>query len=170
MNRNEGFSLIEAAMALAVISVLGFASISFFSESLDFLDKAASANIRNKETATLVYYTMTTVERIRFPFWTDLKSEIEHPRGGNDLLIPYLDGKSERTLALTYRNGILSIKTPELKKQFAGGESCSIGLLKTAGGGIAGVSLTLKYAGRESIRIMAPFGAIGNTVFHGTSP
>ncbi len=170
MNKNDGFTFIEAAAALALISILGLTSIGLFSESVKFLNKAAADTICNKDTASLFYYTLMTVQRIRLPYWIDLQGKIKDSPDGKDILIPYLDGRQECAVSLAFKNGVLTIKTPEVIKHFSGWDSCTIDILKTAEDSIEGLSLTLKHEGNNYVRIIAPFGAIGKAVFHEADP
>lgn len=170
MNKNEGFTFIEAAAALAITTILGLVSIGLFSESVKFLNKAAADTIRNKDTASLFYFTLTTVQRIRLPYWIDLQGKIIHFTDGKAIIIPYLDGRQECAVSLVFKNGVLTIKTPGVIKHFSGWDSCIIDILKTAEDSIEGLSLALKQDSREYVRIIAPFGAIGKAVFREADP
>ncbi len=161
---SRGFTLLEALIALTIISLIGTSVFMVFSRTLMFAGKIRNLNRTNRELIDLEITLRKTVSRIQPPFW----AAVSGSRGpGNSLKIPWWNGKKDAFLEIQNADNVLAVRTPEGETLFTGFTGLKFSYLEDPYGRITGISLVLKDPDREEITFRCTFGSIGNDVFKG---
>ena len=161
--KESGFTLVEALIALTIVSLIGIPVFMVFSETVTFTGKIKDLTRWNRELIGLESVLRKSVLQIRIPFWI---SDIEVSEGITILKVPYWMGDVNSFLEIEGNDGNLNISTPDESTIFKGYEDFEFDYLKESQSQTVGISLVIKKTGKENIIFQCAFGSVGREVFN----
>jgi len=151
---SPGFSMVEAAAALAVLSIIAAAAAVLFSAGARALENSRQISV---DAARLLEAEATLREaagEVRIPFW-ERRASLE--LGEKSASVPYYRGDAASRLELSWREGFLVVSRPGLRSRFPRVSVLGVGPLLGPAGGLRGFLVELSARGRRC-EVAAPFG------------
>jgi prepilin-type N-terminal cleavage/methylation domain-containing protein len=103
---DDGFSIIEVVVSLALFSLLGIALGSAAVQSIRALEYVNKDLLFTSSIAIAENYLRKNVAEVRFPFWL---SQIPSLEEGDSLSLPYYQGDGNKFLDIKFENSVLTI-------------------------------------------------------------
>jgi prepilin-type N-terminal cleavage/methylation domain-containing protein len=154
---DDGFTLIEVLVGMAILSLLGVAVWGGVTAALRAVSRSHDAALANARLLQLDDRFRAGAGRIRPPWW-EPGLAIEESDG--TWRIPFLDGAPERALTVTLKDGTLSIDDGEVATQYAGVSSATVGLQKDESGAAYGATLDVEGPGFGRLTFLALLGGV----------
>jgi hypothetical protein len=105
-NKHDGFSLIEAIIAIGIISLIGIVAVMGVFQALRGFDKAQNTLITCARIIQVKNFLEKVTAGILFPFWLS-RIDTEQQQS---LKIPYLDAEEENYIQLSFTGNYLIIE------------------------------------------------------------
>jgi len=152
-----GFTLLETLVAMVVLSALGIGVWAAVTVSTQSITRSRASGRAAVQVLQIDDRLRACVSRVRAPWWFPAPA-IEGSDGSWQL--PYLDGDPGKSLAISWKEAVLSIDDGATLSRYPGFTSARLTPALDADGKPYGVELALegRYVGRVSI--VARFGSV----------
>jgi type II secretory pathway pseudopilin PulG len=152
-----GYTMVEAAVTLALLSLLGGAIAAFSFGGLRALERARAASASAGTLARMEEALGREAGRVRVPYW-DRGARLKILAGDEGYAsMPCFDGVRNMRLKLSWGGGRFVISTPEGSESFAPVESVSVSALPAPEACPRGLEVDFSMRGRK-YAIEAHFG------------
>ena len=161
--KDSGFTLIEALIALTIVSLIGIPVFMVFSETVTFTGKIKDLTRWNMELIGLERVLRKSVSQIMIPFWIN---DIEVSKGINIIKVPYWNGEVSSFLEIEVEDGDLKISRPKDSTIFKGYDGFEFDFLEDSQSRTIGLSLIIKKNKKDDLTFHCTFGSVGREVFN----
>lgn len=158
----NGFTLVEALIALTLISLIGVPVLAVFSDTVNFTGKIKELTRWNREMIALERVLRHSVSQIEIPFWI---SDIEVNESIGIIKVPYWNGKVSSFLEIEVEDGVFKISTADEVTVFKGYNGFKFDLLEDNQSRTIGLSLIIEKKKKDDLLFQCSFGSFGREVF-----
>jgi type II secretory pathway pseudopilin PulG len=148
--------MLEAVVALAVLSIFGGAVMAVSSGGMRAIDRAHAASASASTLLGMDDAIRRAAGRVRIPYWERRASVVRSDAGAS---IAYFDGEAASTLELDWKGKSLNVSTPEGKQSFSPVEDVRVDPLLASTGELRGMTIDFSIRGKR-YAITAHFGGV----------
>lgn len=151
----EGFTLVEVLVALALLSTLGLFVWAASATGDRSLRRIADGVRRNAEILELDAVVRAYAQRVLTPYW--LKGP-RSDRSPETLSVFYLDGSEDAALQISLRSGTLTVGDGIHNVVFQGVQDAQMEITSVPLHEASALKLTVRLGGPEAVTILAALG------------
>ena len=151
----QGFTLVEVLVALALLSTLGLFVWAAAASGEKSLRRIVDGIRRYAEILELDAVVRSYAQRVLTPYWLPApRSEISP----GSLSVSYLDGSEEAALQISFRGQTLSVGDGAHNAEFQGVQDARMEITTAPPQGASALKLTVRLGGRQPVTILAALG------------
>jgi hypothetical protein len=150
----SGFAIVEAVVALSLLSLFGGAAIAFSAGGMRAIERAHAASASASTLLKLDDFMRKQVGRVRIPYWERRARVLSDANGAT---IAYYEGEAAAHLALSCRKGTLTVSAAGETRTFSPIEDFRVAPLAAVAGEPRGIELFFTLSGKRCA-IAARFG------------
>jgi prepilin-type N-terminal cleavage/methylation domain-containing protein len=151
----EGFTLAEVLVALALLSTLGLFVWAASASGEKSLRRIADGVRRNAEILELDAVVRSYAQRVLTPYWLQgPRSE----RAPGSLSVSYLDGSEDAALQISFGSQTLTVGDGVHSVEFKGVQDARMEITSATPQGASALKLTVRIGGAQAVTILAALG------------
>jgi len=151
----EGFTLVEVLVALALLSTLGLFVWAASASGEKSLRRIADGVRRSAEILELDAVVRSYAQRVLTPYW------LQAPRlelSPGSLSVSYLDGSQDTALQISFGGQTLTVGDGVHRVEFKGVQDARMEITSATPQGASALKLTVRIAGPQPVTILAALG------------
>ena len=153
----SGSTLLEAIVALAIISILGIGAWNAVGAAIRIAGRINEKSMENARILQLDDALRGLAARIRAPFWVPGHAVTVEAGSAR---VPYLDGDPDKAFTISFLDGVVTLDDGGRVMRFSGFSRAVISAAEDKESGVYGLTLELSTKDGRTIAMTARFGSM----------
>jgi hypothetical protein len=153
----SGSTLLEAIVALAIISILGVGAWNAVGAAIRISGKINEKTMENARILQLDDALRDLAARIRAPYWVS-KHAVAMEAG--NARVPYLDGDPDKAFTLSFLDGVITLDDGVRVMRFSGFARAAFSAAENEESGVYGLTMELSTKDGRAVSMTARFGSM----------